>query len=74
MTPFKKKDWHFEITKHKLSEMLINHYHSFGLSQNGWTEEDIWFFLMVNHWIYHEPHAQNHHFRTCEELIVGTSS
>ncbi len=70
MIPFKKKHWNKEITLFKLSIMLKRHYEAFSLSTQGWTENDIWYFLQIHHWLYPEKYAQKHHYNTIERLLV----
>lgn len=70
MIQFKMKEWSKGVTAFKLAELLQRHYKAFSLSTQGWTENDIWYFLQIHHWLYPDSYAQRHHYATIERILV----
>lgn len=71
MARFKKSEWNPNVTQAVLKEMLGDYYNEFGLHENeGWTKTDVQHFLQVNHWLYKEEHAREHHCRTVESILT----
>ena len=71
MTRFKKSEWHHNVTKALLKEMLGDYYNEFELhKEGGWTAPEVWSFLRLKHWLYKENFPKHHHQQTIVSILT----